>query len=103
MSSRNPNNDIAMKMIFEDDYDPCKVLNKNPELWADTPACDQDFVPDFANGYCYKVLRDKKSLDDGEKFCQYKYDAELILFEENLQVDGLIGLIETGEDKNVLA
>jgi hypothetical protein len=43
-----------------------------------------------------KLTPEPASLDDGENNCEYYYDAEMVLFESNKQVKGLISLINAG-------
>ncbi len=52
------------------------------------------------NGYCYKVLATPQNLDEGENECKYFYEAELILFDNNDQVDGFINLLKNGYHTN---
>ncbi len=44
----------------------------------------------------YKVLQTKENLDDGESKCIYDFDAELLYFDTNSQVDSFIELIKSG-------
>ncbi len=54
------------------------------------------FSPDNANGYCYKVLQNVTTRVEGEKLCENDFDAEMLLFDTNSEVDGLIGLFKSG-------
>ena len=96
MASKNPNNDIAAQIALHGGYDPCPTFRLGGTFWDANEGCDPGFVPDFANGYCYMVLPELASLDDGENNCEYYYDAELVLFESKDQVNGLISLINAG-------
>ncbi len=102
MASKNPNNDIAAQIALKGGYDPCPVFRLGGAFWDENEGCDPDFIPDYANGYCYKVLPELASLDDGENNCEYYYDAEMVLFESNKQVNGLISLIKSGTIYNKL-
>ena len=96
MASKNPTNEIAAKIALDGGYDPCKTMNKSDLFWRINEGCGPDFITDFLSGYCYKVLTTVKNLDDGEKICNYNFDAELIMFDTNSEVEGLLTLIKTG-------
>jgi hypothetical protein len=96
MASKNPTNAIAADILLHGGYNPCKKFPSNSTFWTNKNACDDGFVPDYANGYCYMLLPTKKPLEQGIDYCTDNYDAELLLFEKNSQVDGLITLINDG-------
>jgi len=89
-------NDLAAKIALDGGYDPCSKFSGNESFWTKTPECDADFIPDRENGYCYKVLPNLNNLNDGQSECEYVYAAEMVLFNSNKEVDGLINLIQTG-------
>ena len=100
LASKNPKNDIEAAVVIAGDsdfpYDPCKAFDPEASFWSDTPPCDPDFIPDNKGGYCYKILSQKLSRDDGEKHCEYNYDAEMILFDQANQSIGFISLFKSG-------
>jgi hypothetical protein len=102
LSSKNPNNEIAAEVAFAADshlpYDPCKAFDLDASFWYETPPCDSDFVADNKNGYCYKILLQKLSRDDGEQYCNYNYDAEMILFDNSYQAAGFVDLFKSGSN-----
>ena len=94
MSSKNPSNDISAQTASGGGV--CQKINENEKFWRENQNCDSGFVPDYANGYCYKVLPEMKSFDEGDDYCEYFHDAELLLFDKPSEVDGFIDLIEKG-------
>jgi hypothetical protein len=42
------------------------------------------------------MLPTKKTLSDGDNVCTNQYDAEMILFDTNSEVDSVIKLIQKG-------
>ncbi len=94
LSSKNPSNDIAAQIAFDDGV--CQKINENGSFLMTNPECDSGFVPDHDNGYCYKVLSDLKTFDDGDDACENQLDAELLLFDLPQELDGFINLIEAG-------
>jgi hypothetical protein len=94
LSSKNPSNDIAAQITFDDGV--CQKINENGSFLMENPECDSGFVPDHANGYCYKILTDLKSFDDGDDACENQLDAELLLFDLPQELDGFINLIDKG-------
>ena len=99
MSSKNPMNDLAAKIALDGGYDPCNKFSGNETFWTKTPECDPGFTPDYNSGYCYKVLPTLYNLNDGQNECEYQYAAEMVLFNSNQEVDGMINLIQTGRSK----
>jgi len=96
-ASKNPSNDIAAKIALDGGYDPCSKFQENESLWIQNLGCHPGFIPDHKNGYCYFVLPSKENLEDGENICRSDFDAELLLFDRNSEVVGLIKLIGAGE------
>ena len=99
IASKNPTNDVIAKVGFDGRRGSSKCQNVNPKLpfWTSDPICDADFVPDVANGYCYKLLPDLMSLDDGDEFCNSNYDAEVVGFDTKGEIHGLAKLIAKGK------
>jgi hypothetical protein len=95
MSSKNPSNDITARIAFDNGV--CQKINQNSKFLKENPACDPGFVPDHLNGYCYKVLTDLKTFDDGDDACENQLDAELLLFDLSQELDGFIDLIDRGK------
>ena len=58
--------------------------------------CDPNFVPDLDSNYCYLTVSTLENLDDGEKICQNAYDAELVTFNNNVEIIRIISLIKSG-------
>ncbi len=58
--------------------------------------CETGYISDYSNGYCYKILPTLESYNDGKKKCEYDNDAELVLFNTNSEVTGLIDIILRG-------
>ena len=97
MASKNPVNEIAARIALDRGYDPCQRFLDDDIFWRNKNECDPDFVPDPDNGYCYKVLSTESNFDDGVNDCILNSDAELVEFNSNSEVNGLIKLIETGK------
>jgi hypothetical protein len=95
MASKNPSNDIATTILLHGGYNPCEKFPSNSSLWKNSIGCDYGFYPDNT-GYCYMLLPDKGNLEDGVNECQNNYDAELVLFDSNKEVDGFLKLISSG-------
>ena len=96
LASKNPSNDIAAKIILDGGYSPCQRYSEDDIFWSKNIGCDSGFIPDYINGYCLMVLPTKETLTDGDNLCKNNYDAELILFDKNEEVDSMITLIKTG-------
>ena len=96
MASENPTNDIAATILLHGGYNPCTKFSANSTLWKNNIGCDDGFLPDRNGTYCYMFLPQKRSLEDGETECKNDYDAELILFDTNKEVDGFLKLISSG-------
>ena len=97
MASKNPTGDIVAKMLLNGGYNPCIKFPENHTFWTNNIGCDPGFVPDYTNGYCYMLLPTKKTFQEGVDHCADNYDAELLLFEKNSQVDGVIKMINDGK------
>ena len=102
MASKNPVNDIAAKILLHQGFDPCSKFPENSTFWTKITGCDAGFIPDHKNGYCYMLLPNTENLEDGDNFCRNNYDAELIMFDSNSEVDGFISLINKGTVKPTL-
>ena len=96
MSSKNPMNNLAAKIALDGGYDPCSKFSGNEKFWSQMTACETGFIPDYSNGYCYKVLPTFDTLNDGKKKCEYDNNAELLLFNSNSEVTEFINLILSG-------
>jgi hypothetical protein len=97
MASKNPSSEIAAQILLDGGYDPCLKFDDNDTFWSNHIGCEDGFIPDYKNGYCYMLLPSKKTLQEGIDYCADNYDAELILFEKNSQVDGFITLMNKGK------
>ncbi len=99
MASKNPSNDVTAKVAFDGrrGYGKCQSVNPKLPFWNSGSGCDPGFVPDPVNGYCYKLLPDLMSLEDGDKSCESLYDADLLAFDTEDEVKGLANLIGKGE------
>ena len=60
------------------------------------PACDDGFVADNQSGYCYQALADTHNLDDADNVCHFSFDAELVNFDLNSEVDSFIEILSSG-------
>ncbi len=96
LASKNPTNEIVAKIALDGGYDPCKTINQNDSFWRTQEGCGADIVADNFNGYCYKVISTIENLDGGEKICKYDFDADLVMFDTNSELTGLIELVITG-------
>ncbi len=96
MASKNPQTDIAAKVLLDGGYDPCTKFPDNSKFWTNYTGCEAGFFPDSKNGYCYMLMPNKRNFQDGEKFCKLDYDAELVSFDTNSEVDGFFSLIYKG-------
>lgn len=97
LASKNPTNDISAKIAFDGGYDPCKNFAVNQIFFTENVGCEPGFVTDDEYGYfCYRVLPTLETLNEGEKKCEYSYDAEAVLFHTNYEVKMLMNVIQTG-------
>ena len=104
LSSKDPDNEIATQIILDGGYDPCDTLGKKSKsFWKELEGCGAGFIPDPVNGYCYKLIPEMKlNLDEGEKYCEMNYDADLILFYSNAEVDGFLNIFKSGTFSYIL-
>jgi hypothetical protein len=96
MTCKSPMDYLTAKIALEGGYDPCSKFTGNEKFWSENVGCDPGFVPDEANGYCYKVMPTLENMNNGEKQCKFNYDAEMVLFNSNSEVKGLINLLHKG-------
>ena len=96
MASKNPSNDIAATILLHGGYNPCNKFSSNSTLWTSNIGCGDGFLSDSNGAYCYMLLPQKRNLQNGENACKNDYDAELILFDTNEEVDGFLKLISSG-------
>ena len=96
MASKNPQNDIAAKILLDGGYDSCTKFPDNATFWTKHTGCEPGFISDYKNGYCYMLMPNKSNLQDGKKICRFKYDADLVSFDTNSGVDGFFSLIYQG-------
>ena len=96
MSSKNPINNLASKIALDGGYDPCSKFSGYEKFWNEINECEPGFIPDYANGYCYKILPTFETLNDGKKKCEYENNAEIVLFNSNSEVSEFINLILGG-------
>lgn len=96
MASKNPTSEIAADILIRGGYNICKKFPDNSTFWSNKGECDDGFIPDKINGYCYTLLPSKKTLQEGIDYCANNFDSELLLFEKNSQVDGFISLLNMG-------
>lgn len=101
MSSKNYKTDLSAKIALDGGYNACNKFSGNENFWAERFGCDPGFIPDEMNGYCYKVLPTLENLKDGEKICEFDYSAELVLFNTDSEVIGLVELIQRGKNCSV--
>jgi hypothetical protein len=94
LALRNPNNNIASRIALEEQFDPCKI-----NLFRNTSASytlQPGFVPDANSRYSYKVLENKKNLDDGKAECDYKKKKKMIQFDDSEAVTAFMGMLKSG-------
>ena len=48
MISKNPDNEIAAKLIFNRQFDPCESYSENEAMWNNSLGCDNGFHIDNA-------------------------------------------------------
>jgi hypothetical protein len=58
-------------------------------------ACDEGFVADVTNGYCYKVLPDLAVEPDGADTCLKSYDGDLLLFYKDAEITAILSLLKS--------
>jgi len=102
MASKSPSNDLAADILLHGGYTPCSRFPENSQFWKKHIGCDPGFIPANGSGYCYMLLPDKKNLEDGNKECQSNYDAELLSFNTNSEVDGILNLLAKGKQWHFL-
>ena len=106
MTSKSPDLNIAAKVAFDGGYDPCNNAtfflgqDSKRKKRENTEPCDSGFVADHDNGYCYigypwNIL----PVSNGKDFCN-SLSAELLTFENDAQITGLLQLIASGIKKN---
>ena len=88
---------LTAKIALEGGYDPCIKFTGNENFWAENVGCKNGFIPDQVNGYCYKILPTLENINDGDKKCAFNYDADVVLFNSNSEVKGLINLLHGGK------
>ncbi len=96
MASKNPTEEIAAKILLDKGYDPCKKFPDNSTFWKNNVGCDAGFIPDKNGGHCYMLLQCKENFQDGDNYCKNYFDAELLSFGGNLEVEGFIKLFSKG-------
>jgi hypothetical protein len=93
MGSKNPSNDLAADILLHGGYDPCSKYPSDSSFWAKHIGCDTGFIPASESGYCYMILPSKENYQDGNKICQSNYDAELLSFDTNSEVNGFLKIL----------
>ena len=102
LTSKNPDGDIAASVALEGGYNPCdnsstfnqtQTMKRKRSTGSD---CKDGFVADNVNGFCYTVLPKSTYLSDGSTYCTDTFEAEALTFEKDSQVDGLLGLLTSG-------
>ncbi len=73
-----------------------KLTSENLDIFTLNPQCETGFVPDYPSGYCYAALSEHCGLERGKKNCEFYYDADIVKFNSNSEVDTFIELIKTG-------
>ena len=96
LALKNPNNNIASRIALNVNFDPCLI-----SLFRNTSASynlEPGFIPDAEHRYSYKVLENKRNLEDGKIECDYKYDAKMIQFDDNQAVVDFMVMLKTGNN-----
>jgi hypothetical protein len=98
LTSKDPDGDIAAAVALEGGYNACGNSSQQSRKKRSTDSdCGAGFVADVVNGFCYTVLPTSTFLDDGDSNCIKNFEAEVLVFENDYQVDGLLGLLKSGE------
>ena len=50
MASKNPNSEIAAKIVLEGGYDPCKTFPEDDMFWTKNAACDPGLPQKYFSG-----------------------------------------------------
>jgi len=61
MSSKNPNSEIAAKIVLDGGYDPCKTFPEDNVFWTKNPACDPGLPQVYFNGSDFGAFLSKPS------------------------------------------
>ena len=85
-STRNPNSTL-LNLALSNFNNSCNNSTSN----VTTQSCDQGFVFDPLNGFCYKVLKKASNYWSASQSC-IDVGAELVGFDNDLEVKGLISL-----------
>jgi len=83
---------MLVNWLQDGGYNPCNQI-----FWTNTSECDPGYIADSKNGYCYIVHSTLENFDDGENICKQQYDAELLTFDTNFELSGIIDLFKTGK------
>lgn len=97
LTSKDPDGDISAAVALDGGYNPCdnsSVVTRRKRS-TDT-GCDVGFVADTVNGLCYAVLSKVTFLDDGNTECKTTFDADVLDFDNDSKVEGLLGLLKSG-------
>ena len=102
LTSKNPDGDISAAVALEGGYNPCdnsSVVNQTQTMRRKRSSgsdCEAGFVADVINGFCYTVLPESTYFDAGSTNCTDTFEAEALTFQKDSQVDGLLGLLKSG-------
>ncbi len=98
LTSKDPDGDIAAAVALEGGYNACSNSSQQLRKKRSTENdCGAGFVADVVNGFCYNVLPTSTFIDDGSSKCKNTFEADVLKFENDNQVDGLLGLLHSGE------
>ncbi len=104
LTSKDPDGDISASVALDGGYNPCdnsSVFNLNQTMRRKRSTgngCDDGFVADAANGFCYTALPMSTFLEDGATTCKSDFDADALEFDNDAKVTGLLGLLQSGNN-----
>ncbi len=97
--SKNPDADLASKVMFEGGYDPCANDTKSVKTRKKRqapPPCGDGFVLDVNNSMCYKVYDGLYDYQAAQQVCSDS-NANVLYFEGESQVDGFMSLLNSSK------
>jgi hypothetical protein len=100
--SKNPDADIAAIVALEGGFNPCAntsaaAATTGRRKRSTVAECDPGFVADDVNKYCYYAHYNLLPMRDSFDFCKaFNPDSELLYFENDNQVIGLLSMVSGG-------
>jgi hypothetical protein len=103
LTSKDPDGDISAAVALDGGYNPCdnsslfNVPQTTRRKRSADDGCDDGFVADAVNGFCYTALLASTFFDDGTTNCKNNFDADVLEFDNDTKVAGLLYLLQSGE------